>query len=136
MLIFIIKIAHFINACFVTLMYKANLYYYPRLLMDSFAAAEKALSAMLKSVEATGEVKEARVDYRQILIDFADEVPGRQKAVIKRIPLQKINNLIAVLHEFKQESRHSRMIELLAMMEKDEVSPHDLVIEEPSNKVE
>ncbi|MCP4954362.1 hypothetical protein [Photobacterium aquimaris] len=104
--------------------------------MDSFAAAEKALSAMLKSVEATGEVKEARVDYRQILIDFADEVPGRQKAVIKRIPLQKINNLIAVLHEFKQESRQSRMIEILAMMEKDGVSPHELVIEELSNEAE
>ena len=104
--------------------------------MDSFAAAEKALSAMLKSVEATGEVKEARIDYRQILIDFADEVPGRQKAVIKRIPLQKINNLIAVLHEFKQESRNSRMIELLAMMDKDGVSPYDLVIEELSDEAE
>ncbi len=34
---------------------------------------------MLKSVEETGVVKEARVDYRQILIDFDDEVPGRQK---------------------------------------------------------
>ncbi|MCG3862994.1 MULTISPECIES: hypothetical protein [unclassified Photobacterium] len=98
--------------------------------MDSFAAAEKALSAMLKSVEETGVVKEARVDYRQILIDFADEVPGRQKAVIKRIPLQKINNLIAVLHEFKQESRHTRMIEILAMMEKDDVSPYDLLDDE------
>ncbi|KJF82427.1 hypothetical protein [Photobacterium angustum] len=95
--------------------------------MDSFAAAEKALSAMLKSVEETGVVKETRVDYRQILIDFADEVPGRQKAVIKRIPLQKINNLIAVLHEFKQESRHTRMIEILAMMEKDNVSPYELL---------
>ncbi|WP_318460256.1 hypothetical protein [Photobacterium leiognathi] len=98
--------------------------------MDSFAAAEKALSAMLKSVEETGVVKEARVDYRQILIDFSDEVPGRQKAVIKRIPLQKINNLIAVLHEFKQESRHTRMIEILAMMEKDGVSPYDLLDED------
>ena len=98
--------------------------------MDSFAAAEKALSAMLKSVEETGVVKETRVDYRQILIDFADEVPGRQKAVIKRIPLQKINNLIAVLHEFKQESRHTRMIEILAMMEKDNVSPNELLDDE------
>ncbi|EAS64427.1 hypothetical protein C0W92_07310 [Photobacterium angustum] len=98
--------------------------------MDSFAAAEKALSAMLKSVEETGVVKETRVDYRQILIDFADEVPGRQKAVIKRIPLQKINNLIAVLHEFKQESRHTRMIEILAMMEKDNVSPYELLDDE------
>ncbi|EAR55400.1 hypothetical protein SKA34_14860 [Photobacterium sp. SKA34] len=98
--------------------------------MDSFAAAEKALSAMLKSVEETGVVKETRVDYRQILIDFADEVPGRQKAVIKRIPLQKINNLIAVLHEFKQESRHTRMIEILAMMEKDDVSPYELLDDE------
>ncbi|WP_434137477.1 hypothetical protein [Photobacterium leiognathi] len=98
--------------------------------MDSFAAAEKALSAMLKSVEETGVVKEARVDYRQILIDFADEVPGRQKAVIKRIPLQKINNLIAVLHEFKQESRHTRIIEILAMMEKDGVSPYNLLDED------
>ncbi len=59
-----------------------------------------------------------------------------KKAVIKRIPLQKINNLIAVLHEFKQESRQSRMIEILAMMEKDGVSPHDLLIEELSNEVE
>ncbi|PSV27323.1 MULTISPECIES: hypothetical protein [unclassified Photobacterium] len=98
--------------------------------MDSFAAAEKALSAMLKSVEETGVVKETRVDYRQILIDFADEVPGRQKAVIKRIPLQKINNLIAVLHEFKQESRQTRMIEILAMMEKDDVSPYELLDDE------
>ena len=98
--------------------------------MDSFAAAEKALSAMLKSVEEKGVVKETRVDYRQILIDFADEVPGRQKAVIKRIPLQKINNLIAVLHEFKQESRHTRMIEILAMMEKDDVSPYELLDDE------
>ena len=98
--------------------------------MDSFAAAEKALSAMLKSVEETGVVKETRVDYRQILIDFADEVPGRQKAVIKRIPLQKIYNLIAVLHEFKQESRHTRMIEILAMMEKDDVSPYELLDDE------
>ncbi len=104
--------------------------------MDSFAAAEKALSAMLKSVEASGEVKEARIDYRQILIDFADEVPGRQKAVIKRIPLQKINNLIAVLHEFKQESRLSRMIEILAMMDTDDVSPYDLIVEKLSDEAE
>lgn len=104
--------------------------------MDSFAAAEKALSAMLKSVEATGEVKEVRTDYRQILIDFADEVPGRQKAVIKRIPLQKINNLIAVLHEFKQESRHVRMVEILAMMDQDDVLPHDLIVKELSDEAE
>ena len=104
--------------------------------MDSFAAAEKALSAMLKSVEASGEVKEARIDYRQILIDFADEVPGRQKAVIKRIPLQKINNLIAVLHEFKQESRLSRMIEILAMMDTNDVSPYDLIVEKLSDEAE
>ncbi|ARR49450.1 hypothetical protein [Photobacterium damselae] len=95
--------------------------------MDNFAAAEKALSAMLKNVSATGEVKEARTDYRQILIDFADEVPGRQKAVIKRMPLQKINNLISVLHEFKEEARQARMIEILALMEKDGVHPEDLI---------
>ncbi len=124
MLIYLIKIDHLINAC-LTITVLKQICIIIQLLMDSFAAAEKALSAMLKSVEATGEVKEARIDYRQILIDFADEVPGRQKAVIKRIPLQKINNLIAVLHEFKQESRQSRMIEILAMMEKDGVSPYD-----------
>ena len=103
--------------------------------MDNFAAAEKALSAMLNSVEAktvkvdtkTGVVKEERVDYRQVLIDFADEVPGRQKAVIKRMPLHKINNLIAVLHEFKEEARQVRMMEILALMEKDGVAPDDLV---------
>ena len=103
--------------------------------MDNFAAAEKALSAMLNSVEAktvkvdtkTGVVKEERVDYRQVLIDFADEVPGRQKAVIKRMPLHKINNLIAVLHEFKEEARQVRMMEILALMEKDGVVPEDLV---------
>ncbi|BAX52826.1 hypothetical protein PDPUS_1_01452 [Photobacterium damselae subsp. piscicida] len=95
--------------------------------MDNFAAAEKALSAMLKNVSATGEVKEARTDYRQILIDFADEVPGRQKAVIKRMPLQKINNLISVLHEFKEEARQARMIEILALMEKEGVHPEDLI---------
>ncbi|WEM40978.1 hypothetical protein PTW35_10000 [Photobacterium sp. DA100] len=103
--------------------------------MDNFAAAEKALSAMLNSVEAktvkvdtkTGVIKEERVDYRQVLIDFADEVPGRQKAVIKRMPLHKINNLIAVLHEFKDEARQVRMMEILALMEKDGVSPEELV---------
>ncbi|MGF1727281.1 hypothetical protein [Photobacterium nomapromontoriensis] len=96
--------------------------------MDNFAAAEKALSAMLKSVDTkTGSVKEERVDYRQILIDFADEVPGRQKAVIKRMPLHKINNLIAVLHEFKDEARQVRMTEILALMEKDGVHPEDLM---------
>ncbi|MGF1737844.1 MULTISPECIES: hypothetical protein [Photobacterium] len=104
--------------------------------MDNFAAAEKALSAMLNSVEAktvkvdtkTGVVtKEERVDYRQVLIDFADEVPGRQKAVIKRMPLHKINNLIAVLHEFKDEARQVRMMEILALMEKDGVEPEELV---------
>lgn len=95
--------------------------------MDNFAATEKALSAMLKNVSATGEVKEARTDYRQILIDFADEVPGRQKAVIKRMPLQKINNLISVLHEFKEEARQARMIEIMALMEKDGVHPEDLI---------
>ena len=103
--------------------------------MDNFAAAEKALSQMLNSVEAktvkvdtkTGVVKEERVDYRQVLIDFADEVPGRQKAVIKRMPLHKINNLIAVLHEFKEEARQVRMMEILALMEKDGVAPDDLV---------
>ncbi|PSW21447.1 hypothetical protein C9I98_05820 [Photobacterium sanctipauli] len=96
--------------------------------MDNFAAAEKALSAMLKNVDQkTGHVKEERADYRQMLIDFADEVPGRQKAVIKRMPLHKINNLIAVLHEFKQEAREVRMHEILAMMEKDGVHPEDLI---------
>ncbi|AJR08857.1 hypothetical protein C9J03_05705 [Photobacterium gaetbulicola] len=103
--------------------------------MDNFAAAEKALSAMLNSVEAktvkvdtkTGVIKEERVDYRQVLIDFADEVPGRQKAVIKRMPLHKINNLIAVLHEFKEEARQVRMMEILALMQKDGVDPEELV---------
>ena len=96
--------------------------------MDSFAAAEKALSAMLKNVDSsTGTIKEGRTDYRKILIDFADEVPGRQKAVIKRIPLQKINDLIAVLHEFKEEARQVRMTEILALMEKDGVHPEELV---------
>ncbi|MGF1682929.1 hypothetical protein L4D09_27265 [Photobacterium makurazakiensis] len=96
--------------------------------MDNFAAAEKALSAMLKSVDQkTGQVKEERADYRQMLIDFADEVPGRQKAVIKRMPLHKINNLIAVLHEFKEEARQVRMNEILAMMEKEDVHPEDLL---------
>lgn len=96
--------------------------------MDSFAAAEKALTAMLKNVDkTTGSIKEERVDYRQMLIDFADEVPGRQKAVIKRIPLQKVNDLIAVLHEFKEEARQARMTEILALMEKDGVHPDDLV---------
>ncbi|GAB3531262.1 hypothetical protein BIT28_07850 [Photobacterium proteolyticum] len=99
--------------------------------MDSFAAAEKALTAMLKNVDSTtGTIKEERVDYRQMLIDFADEVPGRQKAVIKRIPLQKINDLIAVLHEFKDEARQVRMTEILALMEKDGVHPEDLVEKE------
>ena len=93
-----------------------------------FAAAEKALTAMLKNVDATtGTIKEERADYRKMLIDFADEVPGRQKAVIKRIPLQKINDLIAVLYEFKEEARQVRMTEILAMMEKDGVHPEDLV---------
>lgn len=96
--------------------------------MDNFAAAEKALSAMLKNVDTkTGSVKEERVDYRQVLIDFADEVPGRQKAVIKRMPLHKINNLIAVLHEFKDDARQVRMTEILAQMEKDGVHPEDLM---------
>lgn len=96
--------------------------------MDSFAAAEKALTAMLKNVDSsTGTIKEERADYRQMLIDFADEVPGRQKAVIKRIPLQKINNLMAVLHEFKEEARQVRMTEILALMEKDGVHPEDLL---------
>lgn len=96
--------------------------------MDSFAAAEKALSAMLKNVDSkTGSMKEERTDYRKVLIDFADEVPGRQKAVIKRIPLQKINDLIAVLHEFKEEARQVRMTEILALMEKDGVHPEELV---------
>ncbi|WP_064603539.1 hypothetical protein [Photobacterium sp. J15] len=96
--------------------------------MDTFAAAEKALTAMLKNVDATtGTIKEERADYRKMLIDFADEVPGRQKAVIKRIPLQKINDLIAVLYEFKEEARQVRMTEILAMMEKDGVHPEDLV---------
>ncbi|MEJ2762887.1 hypothetical protein VV869_02760 [Photobacterium sp. MCCC 1A19761] len=98
--------------------------------MDSFAAAEKALTAMLKNVEANGSTKEERVDYRQMLIDFADEVPGRQKAVIKRIPLQKINDLIAVLYEFKEEARQVRMTEILAQMEKDGVHPEDLVLKQ------
>lgn len=95
--------------------------------MDSFTAAEKALSAMLKNVDSNGATKEERVDYRQMLIDFADEVPGRQKAVIKRIPLHKINDLIAVLHEFKDEARQVRMNEILAQMEKDGVHPEELV---------
>ncbi|GHA58121.1 hypothetical protein ACFFLZ_17360 [Photobacterium aphoticum] len=96
--------------------------------MDNFAAAEKALSAMLKNVDTkTGSVKEERADYRQMLIDFADEVPGRQKAVIKRMPLHKINNLIAVLHEFKDEARQVRMTEILAQMEKDGVHPEELL---------
>ncbi len=99
--------------------------------MDSFAAAEKALTAMLKNVDkTTGVIKEERADYRQMLIDFADEVPGRQKAVIKRIPLQKINDLIAVLHEFKDEARQVRMTEILALMEKDGVHPEELVEKE------
>jgi len=99
--------------------------------MDSFAAAEKALTAMLKNVDkTTGAIKEERADYRQMLIDFADEVPGRQKAVIKRIPLQKINDLIAVLHEFKDEARQVRMTEILALMEKDGVHPEELVEKE------
>ncbi|MGF1718112.1 hypothetical protein [Photobacterium chitinilyticum] len=99
--------------------------------MDSFAAAEKALTAMLKNVDkTTGTIKEERADYRQMLIDFADEVPGRQKAVIKRIPLQKINDLIAVLHEFKDEARQVRMTEILALMEKDGVHPEELVEKE------
>lgn len=99
--------------------------------MDSFAAAEKALTAMLKNVDSsTGTIKEERADYRQMLIDFADEVPGRQKAVIKRIPLQKINNLMAVLHEFKEEARQVRMTEILALMEKDGVHPEDLLEKE------
>ncbi|KLV07182.1 hypothetical protein ABT56_06475 [Photobacterium aquae] len=108
--------------------------------MDNFAAAEKALAAMLKGVEQkngsvsvdtkTGVVKEERVDYRQVLIDFADEVPGRQKAVIKRMPIQKINNLIAVLHEFKEEARQVRMTEILALMEKDGVHPEELFAEQ------
>lgn len=96
--------------------------------MDNFAAAEKALSAMLKNVDTkTGSVKEERADYRQMLIDFADEVPGRQKAVIKRMPIHKINNLIAVLHEFKDEARQVRMTEILAQMEKDGVHPEELL---------
>ena len=95
--------------------------------MDNFAAAEKALSAMLKNVESGNGVKEERTDYRQVLIDFADEVPGRQKAVIKRMPLHKINNLIAVLHEFKEEARQVRMNEILALMEKDGVQPDELL---------
>lgn len=99
---------------------------------NPFAAAEKALSEMLKSVDSGAStitpagIKENRVDYRQVLIDFADEVPGRQKAVIKRMPLRKINNLLAVLHEFKQEARVVRMMEILAMMEKDGIHPEDL----------
>lgn len=98
--------------------------------MDSFSAAEKALTAMLKNVDENGTAKEERVDYRQMLMDFADEVPGRQKAVIKRIPLHKINDLIAVLHEFKEEARQVRMTEILAQMEKDGVHPEDLVVKE------
>ncbi|GAL03789.1 hypothetical protein JCM19237_6683 [Photobacterium aphoticum] len=83
---------------------------------------------MLKNVDTkTGSVKEERADYRQMLIDFADEVPGRQKAVIKRMPLHKINNLIAVLHEFKDEARQVRMTEILAQMEKDGVHPEELL---------
>ncbi|MGF1876544.1 hypothetical protein L4D77_14575 [Photobacterium frigidiphilum] len=110
--------------------------------MDSFAAAEKALSEMLKGVESGTTVVDSstiikepqkpaksdeRFDYRQALTDFADEVPGRQKAVIKRMPLHKINNLIAVLHEFKEEARLARMNEILALMEKDGVHPEELM---------
>jgi hypothetical protein len=101
---------------------------------NHFAAAEKALSEMLKSVDSGAStitpagIKENRVDYRQVLIDFADEVPGRQKAVIKRMPLRKINNLLAVLHEFKQEARLVRMVEILAMMDRDGVHPEDLLM--------
>lgn len=110
--------------------------------MDSLAAAEKALSEMLKGVESGTTVvdsstiikepqkpvkSEERFDYRQALTDFADEVPGRQKAVIKRMPLHKINNLIAVLHEFKEEARLARMNEILALMEKDGVHPEELM---------
>ncbi|WP_120510904.1 hypothetical protein [Photobacterium salinisoli] len=95
--------------------------------MANFSDAEKALSAMLKNVENGKHLQEARTDYRQALIDFADEVPGRQRAVIKRIPLQKINDLIAVLNEFKEEARQVRMIEILALMEKDGVHPEELM---------
>ncbi|QUJ68918.1 hypothetical protein KDD30_07530 [Photobacterium sp. GJ3] len=94
--------------------------------MTNFSDAEKALSAMLKNVENGKGPQDARTDYRQTLIDFADEVPGRQRAVIKRIPLQKINDLIAVLNEFKEEARQVRMTEILAMMEKDGVHPEEL----------
>ncbi|KKC99220.1 MULTISPECIES: hypothetical protein [Photobacterium] len=95
--------------------------------MANFSDAEKALSAMLKNVESGKHLQESRTDYRQALIDFADEVPGRQRAVIKRIPLQKINDLIAVLNEFKEEARQVRMIEILALMEKDGVHPEELM---------
>ncbi|GAB6262421.1 hypothetical protein L4174_007855 [Photobacterium sp. CCB-ST2H9] len=95
--------------------------------MTNFSDAEKALSAMLKNVESGKKLQESRADYRQALIDFADEVPGRQRAVIKRIPLQKINDLIAVLNEFKEEARQVRMTEILAMMEKDGVHPEELM---------
>lgn len=99
----------------------------PEVFHGQFRCSGESAECNVKNVSATGEVKEARTDYRQILIDFADEVPGRQKAVIKRMPLQKINNLISVLHEFKEEARQARMIEILALMEKEGVHPEDLI---------
>nr|WP_086939481.1 hypothetical protein [Thaumasiovibrio occultus] len=92
--------------------------------MTDFEKAEKALAAALNKV-ASG-TNESRRDYRTVLMDFADEVPGRQKAVIKRMPLEKVNNLIAVLNEFKEESRLQRIAEISEMLEKDGIDPRDL----------
>ncbi|WP_413112279.1 hypothetical protein [Thaumasiovibrio sp. DFM-14] len=92
--------------------------------MNEFEKAEKALAAALNQV-ATGST-EQRTDYRSVLIDFADEVPGRQKAVIKRMPLEKVNNLIAVLNEFKEDSRQQRIAEISEMLARDGIDPNDL----------
>ncbi len=93
--------------------------------MNDFEKAEKALAAALNQV-ATGKT-EQRTDYRSVLLDFADEVPGRQKAVIKRMPIEKVNNLIAVLNEFKEDSRQQRIAELSEMLAKDGIDPRDLL---------
>ncbi|WP_087018073.1 hypothetical protein [Thaumasiovibrio subtropicus] len=92
--------------------------------MNDFEKAEKALAAALNQVN-TGKT-ETRTDYRSVLLDFADEVPGRQKAVIKRMPLEKVNNLIAVLNEFKEDSRQQRIAEISEMLAKDGIDPRDL----------
>ncbi|UJF17531.1 hypothetical protein L0B53_01810 [Vibrio sp. SS-MA-C1-2] len=94
--------------------------------MNDFAKAEKAFAAALNQVES-GTKAAQRTDYRELLIEFADEVPGRQKAVIKRMPLEKVNNLIAVLNEFKEEARQQRIIEIANMMSEDGIDPAELV---------